>query len=330
MNSFKTQKKGLKTRVQKKKTKSSVSSKRRPYINLTSDVIFQYFFKKDEVVLKSLLKAFLPLPEGKIIQQVQVLDSLSLPDQNIEDKCSVFDMKLKLNTGEKINVEMQSFSGKYLLNRVIFYLSRLYTEGLEKGKDYDQLPSSYSLIFTKMNVFQKIKEFYSTFSLRLDRYPYCQFNDSLNVIFVELAKFKKREIKRLFDLREEWCYILKESSAIKERELEELSQRGSDMKQVVERVKRLSKDEKLRIIEEKREKGRWIYESQMAYARDEGLEQGIEQGIEEGRKEGREEGRTAEREEVAVKLIKEGLENSIIARVTGWTEQEVIEFRKKM
>ena len=88
------------------------------------------------------------------------------------------------------------------------------------------------------------------------------------------------------------------------------------------RVKKLSKDEKLRIIEEKREKGRWIYESQMAYARDKGLEQGREEGIEKGR--------ATEREEAAVKLIKEGLENSIIARVTGWTEQEVINFKKKM
>ena len=246
MKSSKNQKKGLRPSLKTKTSKEERLKKqttRSPYINLTNDIVFQYFFKKDEAVLKSLLKAFLPLPENKSIQQVQVLDSFSLPDQNIEDKYSIFDMKLKLNTGEKINVEMQSFSDKHLLKRVIFYLSRLYTEGLEKGKGYEQLPSSYSLIFTKMNVFQKMKEFYSTFSLRLDRYPYTQFSDSLNVIFVELSKFKKREVKRLFDLREEWCYILKESSSIKERELEELSQRGSEMKTAVERVKKLSKVE---------------------------------------------------------------------------------------
>ena len=316
MKSSKNQKKGRKPTLKTKKSKERLKkqTKRGPYINLTSDIIFQHFFKKDEAVLKSLLKAFLPLPEGKSIQQVQVLDSLSLPDQNIEDKCSIFDMKLKLNTGEKINVEMQSFSGKYLLKRVIFYLSRLYTEGLEKGKNYDQLPSSYSLIFTKVNVFQKINEFYSTFSLRLDRYPYSQLNDSLNVIFVELAKFKKREIKRLFDLREEWCYILKESSSIKERELEELSQKGEDMKTAVERVKKLSKDEKLRIIEEKREKGRWIYESQMAYARNEGLEQG----------------RRNERQAIAKRLIQSKFNNTEIVRITGLTEKEVCRIRTKL
>ena len=215
-------------------------------------------------------------------------------------------MKLKLNTGEKINVEMQSFSDKYLLKRIIFYLSRLYTEGLEKGKDYDQLPSSYSLVFTKMNVFQKIKEFYSTFSLRLDRSPYCQLNDSLNVIFVELAKFKKREIKRLFDLREEWCYILKESSSIKERKLEELSQRGLEMKTAVERVKKLSKDEKLRIIEEKREKGRWIYEGQMAYARDEGIEK------------------------VARNMLKAGTDISFIQTVTELSKDHILKLKDEI
>ena len=324
MNSFKTQKKGRRSALKTKKGKKRLKkqTKRGSYINLTNDIVFQYFFKKDEAVLKSLLKAFLPLPDDKSIQQVQVLDSLSLPDQNIEDKCSVFDMKLKLNTGEKINVEMQSFSGKYLLKRVIFYLSRLYTEGLEKGKDYDQLPSSYSLIFTKVNVFKQMKEFYSTFSLRLDRYPYCQLNDSLNVIFVELAKFKKKEVKRLFDLREEWCYILKKSSSIKERDLKELSQRGLEMKTAVERVKKLSKDEKLRIIEEKREKGRWIYESQMAYARNKGIKQGLEQGIEQGR--------IDERQIFAKRLLQSKFNNTEIVRLTGLTEKEVCQIRKKL
>ena len=133
MNSFKTQKKGLKSRTPTKKTKSGVSSKRRPYINLTSDVIFQHFFKNDKNVLKSLLKTFLPLSHEKDIQHIDLLDSLSLPYLNIEDKHSIFDMKLKLNTGEKINVEMQGFCEKHLLKRVMFYLSRLYTEGLGKG-----------------------------------------------------------------------------------------------------------------------------------------------------------------------------------------------------
>ena len=313
MNSFKTQKKGLKSRVPTKKTNSGVSSKRRPYINLTSDVIFQHFFKNDKDVLKSLLKTFLPLSNGKDIQHIDLLDSLSLPYLNIEDKHSIFDMKLKLNTGEKINVEMQGFGEKHLLKRVMFYLSRLYTEGLGKGENYGQLSSSYSLVFTTVNVFKETKKFYSTFSMRSNQFPYFNMNDSLNVIFVELGKCQKREIERLFDLKEKWCYILKNAHVMSEKEMKKLSRKGEEMKTAVNRVKKLSKNEELRIIEENREKGRWIDKYRIEYAQDKG----------------REEGRITEREEMVVKLIKEGLENSIIARVTGWTEQEVINFRKK-
>ena len=321
MNSFKTQKNGLKTRVPKKKTKSSVSSKRRPYINLTSDVIFQHFFKKDEVVLKSLLKAFLPLPKDKSIQKVQVLDSLSLPDQNIEDKFSIFDMKLKLNTGEKINVEMQGFYEKHLLKRVMFYLSRLYAEGLGKGEDYGQLPSSYSLVFTTVNVFKETQKFYSTFSMRSNQPPHFNMNDSLNVIFVELGKCQKREIERLFDLKEKWCYILKNAHIMSEKEMKKLSRKGEDMKTAVNRVKKLSKNEELRIIEEKREKGRWIDKYRIEYARDEGLEQGIEKGLEQGRK--------SERQAIAERLIQDKFKNTEIARLTGLTEKEVFRIRTK-
>ena len=95
------------------------------------------------------------------------------------------------------------------------------------------------------------------------------------------------------------------------------------------RVKKLSKDEKLRIIEEKREKGRWIYESQMAYARDEGLEQGREQGIEKGIEQGIEKGRKSERQAIAERLIQDKFKNTEIARITGLTEKEVFRIRTK-
>ena len=76
------------------------------------------------------------------------------------------------------------------------------------------------------------------------------------------------------------------------------------------RLEKLSKEESQKFIEEAKEKNRMDRIAEIEY--------------------GRKKGRIAEREEVAVKLIKEGLENSVISRVTGWTEQEVINFRKKM
>ena len=93
------------------------------------------------------------------------------------------------------------------------------------------------------------------------------------------------------------------------------------MKQAVMRVRKLSASELLRIEEEAREKARRDRADEILGGILKGQKQGLEQG--------REEGRFFEREEMVIKLIKEGLENSIIARVTGWTEQEVINFKKK-
>ena len=127
--------------------------------------------------------------------------------------------------------------------------------------------------------------------MRLNQSPYFNMNDSLNVIFVELGKCQKREIERLFDLKEKWCYILKNAHVMSEKEMRELSQKGEDMKTAVNRVKKLSKNEELRIIEEKREKGRWIDKYRMEYAQDKGIEKGIEQG------------RRSERQAIAKRLI---------------------------
>ena len=86
------------------------------------------------------------------------------------------------------------------------------------------------------------------------------------------------------------------------------------MKTAVERVKKLSKDEKLRIIEEKREKGRWIYESQMAYARDEGIEQGIDKGV----------------EKVARKMLKAGMDINFIQTMTGLSKDHILKLKDKI
>ena len=71
MKSSKNQQRGRRPALKTKKSKRRLKkqTKRGPYINLTNDIVFQYFFKKDETVLKSLLKAFLPLRRVRVFKR---------------------------------------------------------------------------------------------------------------------------------------------------------------------------------------------------------------------------------------------------------------------
>ena len=90
--------------------------------------------------------------------------------------------------------------------------------------------------------------------------------------------------------------------------------REKEGKWVLSKVTKLSKEESQELIEEAKEKARRDHVAEIAW----------------GRNKGREEGHSKAIKEMVIKLIKEGLENSVITRVTGRTEQEVINFKKKM
>ena len=66
-----------------------------------------------------------------------------------------------------------------------------------------------------------------------------------------------------------------------------------------------------------------IYQEILQEGLDEGIEQGIEQGIERGIEQGREQGREQERQEVAVKLLQEGMSTEKVASITGLSVEAV-------
>ena len=121
-----------------KSKKNPQGKKPYPFINLTNDRHFKLFFSRNKAVLLSLLKTFLPLPDKKHIQNVEIISdkkaeekekqstvinkseketsssqtqSLILKDSalypvSIGGKQSILDLNVELNTGEKIDIEM--------------------------------------------------------------------------------------------------------------------------------------------------------------------------------------------------------------------------------
>ena len=57
-----------------------------------------------------------------------------------EEKEGILDVKLILNGGKKINIEMQNTYQEDWAERSLFYNCRMFTEGLKKGESYYELP----------------------------------------------------------------------------------------------------------------------------------------------------------------------------------------------
>lgn len=282
---------------------------RSPFLNLTQDLMFKNYFKLNKNVLKSLLKAFLPLPQNSSIKDIVILDSL-IPSFSPEEKSSFLDLRVQLNNGEFVNVEMQAFPHKSFIKRILLYWAKNYSSQIRIGEKYEKLCPAYSLIFSTFSLFPKTDYFYNSFSIRSDVSPHFCFSEGLHIITVELNKFKKREPGALLDLREEWCYLLKESKDMGEEEGKELSMKGQEMEEAMFHLKELSREEALRLLEEARDKA-W---KDQAAREDDSFNKGMKQGIEQGKK------------NLVLCMLKEGLGVPLISKITGLSEEEINSF----
>ena len=328
-------------------TKSPSPHKRKgPFLDLCHDRAFKIYFKSNPLVLRSLLESFLPLPKGRKIKSVKTIDPF-MESQDEEGKQAVLDLRVQLDNKEWVNVEMQLFHQRGFKKRILYYLTRLYSNPLPKGGKHKELYPAYSLVFAGFDMFKDRKGWRHSFSMRSDKPPFFRFSGDLSVTIVELGKFLSLRPENLFDMASLWCYLLKESKLMDMESARELAGKGKDMKEATDHLIKLSKDEKIRLYEEARWMERADRLAREDYVREEGLEQGLQRGREEGREQGREEGREQGREEgreqgreeglqqgiwkgrqeerrqLALKMLKKKTDISFISEVTGFSETQI-------
>ena len=291
---------------------------------------------------------------GETKPELISLDSSFYPS-SFSKKQITLDLRLKLNTGENINVEMQSLSQKAFLERILFYWAKLYTEDLKRGEGYEKLYPAYSLVFTDFDVLPlRLTDYINSFSIRLDKQPYEELTNHLKIVIVELSKFKYENLQNL-DKKGSWCYVLKKSENLHETELEILKKKGLGGAMAL--LKNVSESDRLRYEQESRDKflfdQRWdrIYkfeegkkegiEEGLQKGRQEGIEEGlqegrqkgIEEGLQEGRQKGIEEGlqkgRQEGMEEVVLSMLENGFDLDSISKVTKLSKEEIKRIKKK-
>ncbi len=292
--------------------------KQKKYLDLTHDRSFKTFFSQNKDMLLSLLKAFLPLSNKRTVKSVHLIEDkkptqkITIKDSflypaSVREKQAILDLNVLLNTGEKVDVEMQAVSKKAFVERALFYWARLYTKGLKMSQDYGLLYPTYSLIFTKFPAFdlQKKRGFVTSFSIRSDNPPYFALNDHLRMMFVELSRFKQGEY--LLDAKEKWCYFLRESGSLTPKKVKFLTKKGDDMSKAVSLLDDLSESGYESLLKETKEREHRDQLAIKALARDEGLE----------------EGRQASMKTVALNMLKKSADLSFISEVTGLSVAEI-------
>ena len=265
------------------------------------DVVFQALF--GEVGSERITKNFLETILNKKIEKIDLSKNPILRREFKDDKLGVLDILAELDGKEKCNIEMQLANSKSIIERILYYWSRLYSRQIKIGQDYNLLERTIIILITdfKIEGLEEL-EYHSTWKIIETEGRKRILTEKLEIDIIELPKIegKEKESGRLLD----WLYFLENP---KSRRVTEKMEESKEIKEAVEKLDSLSEDERMQRIADLREKA--ILDEKAIYAK------GLDDGIKEGKQN--------EKLEIAKKLKNKGLCTKEILELTGLTEEEI-------
>ena len=268
----------------------------RKFLPVKSDIIFRLFYadERNEEFLVSLLKSILRLPEDEY-QRIEIADPHLLREFD-GDKLGIIDVKLYTKTRKVIHIEIQLKVTEELKNRIIFYTSKLITEQIGSGDDYDAIQRVITIVITDEELIKGSPRYHHRFPF-YDPDAGVEFSNLVEIHTLELGKLPKgADGTVLYD----WASFI---DAETEEEMEIVAERNPEVKKAVIKYRELTAEERTRDLYERREKARRDQVMHQKHAR--------QQGVQEGKA------------EVARNLLGMNLPLDQIVAGTGLTREEV-------
>ena len=298
------------------------------------DVVFQALF--GEVGNESITKGFLETILERKIDSIDLSRNPILRREFKDEKLGVLDIIAKLDENEICNIELQIVDKKNIIERILYYWSRLYSRQIKSGEDYKILQKAIVILITDFKI-ENLEEldYHSRWKIMEDKQrKKIILTQKLEIDIIELPKIigKEKEQDNLLD----WLYFLENPKS--ERVTEKMKE-NENLKEAVKKLDNLSEDEKMQRIADLRQKAimdeKAIYEKGLEVGIEKGIQRGMEKGMEKGMEEGIQrgmekgiekgimEGSQKEKIEIAKKMLELKIDKETIAEATGLTEQEI-------
>ena len=239
-------------------------------ISLKYDFSFKYLFLNETVrwhFISDVLR--IPLED---IRSVRLANTF-LWKQHQKQKQGIVDVIVELNNDSKVNIGLQVEVLSYWDKRSLFYLSKLFTEGLLSGQKYQKLKKCICISVLGFNLDER-PENHKVYRLR-DEAGH-EFSDMLELHVIELNKplsgaGRMDEWIRLFNAKTE-----------EELKMLEASTKNEGILEAIREVRGMSLKKTLRALHEARLKEIRDRNAREDYVRYEGWNAGLNEGLREG------------------------------------------------
>ena len=280
----------------------------RTLLNPQIDFVFKKIFgtEKNKPILINFLNAV--IKPTTPIKDVEIKNN-DIDKDFIEDKFSRLDVKATTSNKEHINIEIQVKNEYNMIQRTLYYWSKMYSEQIQNRDNYSKLERTVCINILNFK-YLKNDKYHNAYRLK-EITSNEELTDLQEIHFIELPKFNeignKEYVENVekMDALEKWLEFLVEPESNTVRQLE-LSN---------EEIK-LAKSELYRLSMDSNEREQYNMREKAIYDRISALENAEAKG-------------KIERElELIKESLNQGLEISLISKITGLSEEEILKIKK--
>ena len=189
-----------------------------------------------------------------------------------DGKYGILDVRVKMKNGSQMDLEMQVAPFKFWDNRVIFYLSKMYTDQIREGHRYEDLKPCIHVSILNFNLFPKDQICFREITF-CDLTTKQKYTDLMEIYVLELKKLPPEQKDEPLVVK--WMRFL---SAERREDFEKMAEEDTYINEAYEVLQKLSADERKRLEYEARQKAILDYNSQMSSSREEGIQIGEARG----------------------------------------------------
>ena len=284
------------------------------YANFYTDFAFKKLFGTE--ANKDLLVSFLnSLLDGKeTITDLTYLNSENLGSTEFDRK-AVFDVYCENEKGEKFLIEMQKAEQQFFKDRSVFYSTFPIRDQAQKGEWDYQLKAVYTIGILNFSFDDADPEYFHHEVKLMDTKTKEVFYDKLTYIYLEMPKFTKtaEELETMF---EKWLFAI--------RHLPTLMERPSILSEAVfvrffeqAEIAKFNRKERMEYEDSLKAYRDWY--SIMKTAKQKSRAEGLAEGLAEGEAKGIAKGK----QEIALNMKNEGIDDALIAKMTGLPIDEI-------
>jgi len=274
------------------------------FISPLTDFVFKRVFgdQKNIDTTAAFLKTLLDIPHDeydKLTVSNPILGGLFK-----HDKTPIVDLKLTTKSGKIIHIELQVEKRRNLRNRVTYYNSRLISDQLNWGDDYDELHQVISVVICDHILLEEEESYINVYQMQNDKKRL--FTNLQKIVILELPKLSVAEDNAV------WCW-LRFLKCENEEDYEMLARKYPELEKPIMQVRRASLLEQWRMY--------WFHRNLAKVDERMLLEQWKEDGLAEGL--------TEAKLEVARKALAEGSTPEFVQKITGLDLEEITKLQKQ-